>query len=113
MIEHAHQTNQLLLSDLYDLKPPHLKRVIFNSTNNSTDLLTVNRNLKSANSRLSTRITNLNNSLDKKLAAAASDESLALSITAAVAELRPCPEILPFSVDLPIKCKFTPLVRQR
>lgn len=50
--------------------------------------------------------------LDKKLSS--SDESLeTLSIGAAVEELRPQPEILPFSVDLPIRCKMLPLVKQK
>jgi hypothetical protein len=50
--------------------------------------------------------------LEKKLSY--SDESLeTLSISAAVAELRPQPEILPFSVDLPVKCKMLPLVKQK
>jgi len=118
MIEHAHPAAQLLKNDLYDLNSVHLAtRYLFNNNNNitqSNDLQNTSKTLKSASSHHSSRLNNNNNNnkyLDKKLAV--SDESLALSITAAVAELRPCPEILPFSVDLPIKCKFMPLVRQR
>lgn len=97
MIEHQQQNTQLKLNDLYDVnyKLVYYQNNLQNSPRSISSRTSIKKNLKS---------------LDRKITA--SDDSLTLSISAAVAELRPCPEILPFSVDLPIKVKMSPLVKQ-
>lgn len=70
------------------------------------------RSLKNLRNQMNGPVNSEREELDKKLSS--SDESLeTLSISAAVEELRPQPEILPFSVDLPIRCKMLPLVKQK
>ena len=98
MIDYAQEPATHHPNDLYDVnyKSTHFTR------RNSLKSSTTSRSLKSL--RLSKNV---------EFKRPASTESLAMSITAAVAELRPMPEILPFSVDLPAKVKMSPLVKQQ
>lgn len=100
MIDYAQEPAMHLQNGLYDV---NYKSVHF-TRRNSLKSSTTSRSLKSLR---------LSKNVDQAIKRSVSTESLAMSISAAVAELRPMPEILPFSVDLPAKVKMSPLLKQQ